>query len=177
MVMDMLEHEVLVAGSSLATRSQQDLVSIGEGLTHVLEKSFLVKKMEISFAALPDFVTDDAGAITTAIQYLLLRTTSRDSTIDAVSEQLDARIGDREAHQGIIWMRIFDILTHLVDDADNVSTFGKSASFSTTKTFSKGFRLDKEEDYRWSVFNPHTTTVNIVSFYSIRVRYWGVFLP
>ncbi len=175
MPMDMLEHESVGAQSSIASRGTSTIITLGDdGTNEELTKSFLIKRMEIQFSALADFIIDDASGLATAVLYLVLNKTSVANAIDTVAEQLDARMEDRSAHQQIIWLRPFIVRTHLVDDADNVTFTGLDAVFSTSKSFSKGFRLDKDETYVWSIFNPGSGSSDNIAVIHLRCRYWGI---
>lgn len=176
MAMDMLEHETVSTISSIAARGTQSLITLGDdGTNEELTKSFLIKRMEIQFVALANFETDDASAtIGTGSYMLVLNKTSVANAVDTVAEQLDARMTDRDAHQQIIWTRLFLVRTHVIDDGDNVTFPGLEAQFNTSKSFSKGFRLDKDETYVWQLFNPSSASADKIAATVLRIRYWGV---
>ncbi len=142
MAMDMLEHEDYQTVSALASRATSQIISLGaDGTNAELMKSFLVKRMEIEFTALADFTTDDAAGNGNVAYGLIFHRNSVDNTVDSVAEQLDARFEDINAHQAIIWSRPFLISPTMIDDADNTTLNGRDASFKTSKSFSRGFRL------------------------------------
>ncbi len=172
----MLEHESFGSQSSIASRGSSTIISLGDdGTNEELTSSFLLKRMEISFAGLAGIITDDLPAnVQTGLYYLILHKTSVNNAVDTIAEQFDARATDRDAHQQIIWVRQFVVRTHITDDADNVSFTGLDAVFNTSKSFSKGFRLDKDETYVWAVFNPSAIALTAMGSVSLRVRYWGV---
>ena len=133
--------------------------------------------MEIDFSALADISVDDASGVFGNFLYsLMFISQDRSGDIDTPAEMLDSRFDDRQAHQGVIWGRNYIIQPALVDDADNVTHLGQSANFKTSKSFSKGFRLDKDEDYAWEIFNPTGISEDVVAFIHLRVRYWGVYV-
>ncbi len=175
MAMDMLEHEGFTTQSSISSRGSSAIITMGDDGTNAeLSKSFLLKRMEIQFFAIANTVTDDASSTGTNGYLLIYGKTSVDNTVDTPAEQFDARLEDRGAHQSIIWVRPFMVRTHVVDDADQVLTLGYDPNFSTSKSFSKGFRLDKDENYQWSIFNPGTASADSIAVKWLRVRYWGV---
>ncbi len=176
MPMDLLEHEAFTAGSSIATRASQVLTTIGAGGSHELPKSFLIKRMEIEYVCTPDVITDDAALGALVPMMLALHKNSVAATVDTVAEQLDARIDDIMAHQQIIWRRKFIFNPSLIDDGDNITQLNPGVAFKTSKSFSKGFRLDKDELYRWVIFNPLSGSSNLVAFHWLTVRYWGVYI-
>ncbi len=178
MAMDMLEHENYRTDSSIAARGTNAYLTLGDdGTNSELSKSFLLKRMEINFTALADFIGDDATGSGTAAYVLGFHRTSVDNTVDTFAEQLDARLEDRLAHQAIIWYRNFNISTHLIDDADNSARAGIDVVINTSKSFSRGFRLDKDETYQWVLFNPSgIAAADIIAESGLRVRYWGVFI-
>ncbi len=175
MAMDMLEHETYGAASSIATRGTATLLTFGDdGTNEELTTSFLCKRMEIDFIALADLISDDATGNGNASYCLGLHKTSVANSIDTFAEQLDARMTDRDAHQQIIWRRYFSIFTYLIDDADNSAGNGNDVVFKTSKSFSKGFRFDKDETYQWVLFNPTSASIDIIAERGLMVRYWGV---
>ncbi len=177
MAMDMLEHEDFQAVSSLASRGTSQIISLAaDGTNAEITKSFLIKRMEIEFFALADTHVDDASGTGVFPYVLMLHRNSVDNTVDSVAEQLDARLEDINAHQAIIWSRAFLIKPHIADDGDNVSDTGLDSNFKTSKSFSKGFRMDKDETYAWVVFNPGTAANDAIAVRWLRVRYWGVYI-
>ncbi len=176
MAMDMLEHETVQSGSSIATRGSSQIININKGGNSELTKSFLLKRMEIEFTALPQQVTNDAIAGAIGLYTLMFISQDRGGEIDTPAEMLDARLDDRIAHQGIIWRRNFVLQPVLVDDADNVTQIGQVANFKTSKSFRKGFRLDKDEDYAWEIFNPAGASQDQILTHFLTVRYWGVYV-
>ncbi len=178
MAMDMLEHEQFVSNSSIAARGSSTFLTLGDdGTTEELEQSFLVKRMEIQFTAIPRIVTDDASSVMGTFAYALVFTkTSVDNDFDTIAEQLDSRMTDLVAHQALIWYRPYTVTVGLIDDADNIVHIGVPAVFSTSKSFSKGFRIDKDETYLWATFNPASSSQDALNNTGLRVRYWGVYI-
>ncbi len=169
MAMDMLEFEVFVAGASIASRLSQVLETITEGLE--LPSSFLVKRMEISFVALPHVAQTDGS---TGILYLIFVNKTRAGAVNTIAEMLDARGDDIHGHQGIIWLKMGYVSEDFIDAANGLSTGQHPWVLNTSKSFPKGFRLDKDEEYTWEVFNPSTGALDLVGSYALRTRYWGV---
>ncbi len=175
MAMDMLEHESFGTQSSIASRGTSTIITLGDdGTNEELTKSFLIKRMEINFSALAKIITDDAASFGSAIYALVLTKTSVANAVDTIAEQLDARATDRDAHQQIIWFRYFNMVNWLRDDADNVTSPSGDTLFNTSKSFSKGFRLDKDETYVWAIFNPDSGASDQIAQIALRVRYWGI---
>ncbi len=172
----MLEDETFSAASSIAARGQDSLQTIGEGQTNELTKSFLVKRIEIDFMAVPDLQTNDATAAVHAPYGLYLIKTSGPASIDTVTEMLGARFDDIVGHQNIIWRRTFMVNPSIIDDADNVIDLASAQGFKTSKSFSKGFRLDKDDVYQWVIFNPTAVALDIVATWWLQTRYWGVYV-
>ncbi len=172
----MLEHEKFAAASAIASRGFAQIDSIGVGELNELNKSFLLKRMEIDFMSIPDLQTNDATASIHAPLMLVMFRSSGAAAIDTVAESLDARFDDIQAHQTIIWRRKFLENPSIIDDADNVIDLSKANTFKTSKSFSKGFRLDKDEVYLWGIFNPTTVSLDITASRWLTVRYWGVYL-
>ncbi len=177
MPMDMMEFEITSAESSIASRGTAAQFSHGNSGTSAEQpRSFLCKRMEIEFAAVADLIADDASGSGTIVNVLTLASRERTGTLDTIAEFFDARFDDRTAHQGVIWSRPYIIRPTLVDDADNVAFSGVDAVFKTSKSFSKGFRFDKDEKYEWAIFNPLATATDFTSTVYLHVRYWGVYL-
>ncbi len=176
MAMDMLEHENFNTQSSIATRGVSVITSILKTGNHELVKSFLIKRFEVDFSALANLLSDDAAGAGTNLYVLALFSSDRAAAIDTVSEMLLRPIDDRQGHQGIIWMRPYIINPALSDDADQIAHVGRSAQFKTSKSFRKGFRLDKDEAYSWAIFNPTGGSQDAVAAVWLRVRYWGVYV-
>lgn len=171
----MLEHETYGAVSSIAARGTSTILTFGDdGTNEELTQSFLCKRMEIDFIALADLISDDASGNGNASYCLGLHKTSVANAVDTFAEQLDARFEDITAHQNIIWRRYFSIFTHLIDDADNSASISRDVAFKTSKSFSKGFRFDKDETYQWVLFNPTAAAIDIIAERGLMVRYWGV---
>ncbi len=176
MAMDMLEHEALTVGAEITARNTEKLFGLGPNEGHELTKSFLLKKMEIDFACL-GALEISIGDMLAAIYMLVFdNTSSKSAPIDTPAESFDARIDDRQAHQGIIWGRDFIMSEGLLDTTNGVGAHGTNFQMKTTKTFPKGFRLDKDEIYEWKIFNPHVIALNIHRFVHLRVRYWGIYI-
>ncbi len=176
-MVDMLEHEGVVGIGALASRADAAVAIIGRGETQEVERSFLIKKMEIEFTLQPARTPDDANVDTDLISFLIFRKTTGADAIDTTAEAFDARIDDKEAHQRVIWSRNFLYREILLDDTDNISQWGQNIVWKTSKTFPKGYPMDKDETYAWSVFNAdNANTYSNGAFAHLRVRYWGVYL-
>ncbi len=177
MAMDMLEHESVGSVSSIAGRGTSTIISLGDdGTNEELTKSFLIKRMEIDYFGAAGIQTDDATGPVTAPYYLMFHKTSVANDIDTIAEQLNARMEDKNAHQQIIWRRQYFCRNHVIDDADNTNYTGSDVVFKTSKSFSKGFRLDKDETYVWVIFNPSSVAVTAQVTVSFTCRYWGVYI-
>ncbi len=175
MAMDMLEHETYGSQGSIASRGTSTILTFGDdGTNEELTTSFLCKRMEIDFVVLNNFVSDDATGLANGTYILGLHKTSVANAVDTFAEQLDARSTDRDAHQNIIWRRYFTVLTHLNDDGDNTASLSQDTSFKTSKSFTKGFRFDKDETYQWVIFNPTSAAEDLIAEKGLMVRYWGV---
>ncbi len=172
----MLEHEQYSAISSIASRGQSSLTTVGRTGAHEISKSFLLKRMEIDFIALPDLITDDASATANAPYILCFSNQNNAAQVDTPAEMFDVRLEDKLGHQNMICTRPFVIQPHLIDDADNTSHLGETTIFKTSKSFSKGFRLDKDALYTWSIFNPTGVSLDVIQDAWLKVRYWGVYL-
>ncbi len=175
MPMDMLEHENFASQSSISSRGSSAILTLGDdGTNSELAQSFLVKRMEIDFAALSNTELNDANAAPSEIYVLVFHKISVDNAVDTVAEQFDARLEDRQAHWSIIWTRPFIQRERLADDADQVFSESLEPAFKTSKSFSKGFRLDKDETYQWALFNPGASAIDSMAAKWLKVRYWGV---
>ncbi len=178
MVMDMIEHET--TGSSnlaLATRAEKDVLTIGTG-ADILNRTFLIKKMEIEYSLTVPFVTDVA-TVQTQLGFLALQMTSAGSNADTIAESFDATLEDKSVHDSVIWSRNFIWYPHLLDTTGNdlVAFNPNTISFKTSKSFPKGYPLDKDEVYTWKVFNQSGSISWLTgSTNNLRVRYWGVYL-
>ncbi len=171
----MLEHETAnIAPGGLAARAQSDIFTIGT-TTKILNRTFLIKKMEIEFSFLPAAVTDDAGVLAAQGGMLCFQDISSGTDTDTVAEALDADLEDQAKHQSLIWTRNFVFNYNLIDDADNIVTLPTLITWKTSKSFPKGFPLDKSKSYKWTIFN-QTATWLTGSLANLRVRYFGVYL-
>ena len=176
MPMDMIEHEVAnVAVGALASRVHVDIQTIGTS-AGILNRTFLIKKMEIEFCYLPSFVLDDASTLQSNVGYLILQDESSGSNTDQPAEAFDAQLEDKAVHESVIWSRIFVFVNPLQDDTDNISFPATNVIFKTSKSFPKGFPLDKTKTYQWKIFNPTTLAYIDGGLAYLRVRYWGVYL-
>ncbi len=176
MAMDMLENETSFSSvGALASRADFDLQTIGGSGTNVLNRSFLLKKMEIEFALLLAQTLDDASLVQN-LGYLVLQDESAGSDADTTAESFDAVLEDKAKHNTVIWTRLFHFVHPLNDDADNILHPGVTPVFKTSKSFPKGFPLDKDNSYQWKLFNPTSTPWTTGNLAFLRVRYWGVFL-
>ncbi len=176
MAMNLLEHEGdNIAGGALAARGTATLFTLGT-TSNLISRSFLCKKMEIEFTLLPPSETD-VSTWNSFKGELVLQNVSVNTGYDTPAEAFDARIDDEEAHRSIIWTRNFQWTETLVDTTTEILTEYHPVSFKTSKSFSKGFPFDKDEQYRWTVFNPDASnawaTGTDIYF---KVRYWGVWL-
>ncbi len=177
MAMDMIEHED-PAGTpgALAARAEADIFQFGTG-TNILNRSFLIKKMEIEFQLLSPIVSD-ISQVSTFAGYLIFQKESGSTDGDTVAEAFDAGLEDDEIHRRIIWSRQFNWSPNWVDVSGNdLADMGQDISWKTSKSFTKGMPLDKLEDYRWKTFNSSPSVAWLTgSITSLRVRYFGVYL-
>ncbi len=178
MAMDMLEHEHNQHNAgALASRTSSTIMSIGSG-TEILDRTFLVKRMEIEFMITPWPDVTIAALDTPRKGYLVFINTSRRTDADTVAESFDAPLTNKEMHQGLIWSRPFVLVTELVDDTENVVDRPQNPStvFKTSKSFSKGFPLDKDETYAWQLFNAGGNAWASGSDAYLHIRYWGIYV-
>lgn len=175
----MLEHEGTGQPGTIATRTDADLMQIGSeaiASTVRLNRSFLLKKMEIEFCREPDSITAEAsyfgGGYT---EYLVFQCDSAGSDVDTVAECYDASLEDKAKHDPIIWTRIYNWTSTLADTTNHTFVAGRIACFKTQKSFPKGYPLDKDHTYQWKIFNATAYTSPDAKWY-LRVRYWGVYL-
>ncbi len=176
MTMGMLEHEKEdIALGALASRSQVTLISIGVGATvSELSRSFLVKRMEIEYTIVPSLATDDGTVTGSRPFYIVFMKVSSGSHQDTVAECFDATLENSEIHKQVIWTRPGILQPDLVDDTDNVALRRDPDVVKTSKSFSKGYPLDKDETYRWVLFNSGGSAFTTGAFLGLRIRYWGV---
>ncbi len=175
MAMDMLEHEdANISPGGLAARAQSDIFTIGT-TTKILNRTFLIKKMEIEFSFIPAAVTDDAGVLAAQAGMLCFQDISSGTDTDTVAEALDANLENTAVHQTLIWTRNFAFNYNVIDDADNIVDLVPITVWKTSKSFPKGFPLDKDKQYKWSLFN-QTGTWLTGNLANLHVRYFGVYL-
>ncbi len=172
----MLEFEVNdITPGALASRTSSDFFAIGT-TTKILNRTFLFKKMEINFSLLPSIITDDATTSTYGAGYLVLQNTTAGTDSDTVAESFDAELENTQVHNTVIWAKIFSFNYGLRDDADQISYPPGLVNMNTSKSFSKGFPLDKDETYTWRVFNNTAGTWVTGNIIHCRVRMFGVYL-
>ncbi len=177
MVMDILEHETAeTAVGTLATRADLDLFTINDGAQQVLNRSFLIKRMEVNFVFLPPVNTDDATTPGSFAGYLALQDESSGTADDTVAEAFNAPIDADHKHNTIIWAKTFFAFSGYIDDTDNVTLRPTAAVMNTSKSFPKGFPLDKLKTYQWKVFNPSGSNWATGALVNLRVKYFGVYL-
>ncbi len=173
--MDMLEFEVQSAPGALGARAESNQITIGT-TTEILNRTFLIKKMEIQFSMIP-WSDTDISAIVTGFGYLYFYQSTGATDRDTLVEILDARLDDSEIKRQLIWLRNFVIHPFVLDSINNAVEQGTMISWSTSKSFPKGYPLDKDEQYKIGVFNPSTSVAWVSgSVIIIRVRFWGIYL-
>ncbi len=177
MAMDMIEHETpSTTPGTLSSRGAADIFTIGTG-TAILNRSFLVKRMEIEFILEPPVDTSIDDGLGLQSGYLLLQKTSAGSDSDTPAEAFDALLENKAVHETVVWSRPFGFWNTLIDVSGNdLVELAQPVVFKTSKSFPKGYPLDKDEIYIWRLFNSGATSwlTGVVS--QLRVRYWGVFL-
>ncbi len=178
MGMDMIEDEVNDHSiGALAARSDSTLMSIGAGGVTELNRTFLVKRMEINFMHAAAVATDDAAWPGTYMGMLCFQKTSGGSDFDTSAEMFDAVLENKAGHELMIWSRYLIGTPSLLDDADQISLMGLHTAWKTSKSFPKGYPLDKHDTYAWRFFNPSASVaIPTGSLTFLNVRYWGVFL-
>ncbi len=172
----LLEHETgSDAVGALASRSPVNILELGlaQGADE-LSQSYLLKKMEVNFTFRVFADTLISALDTTRVGALVFAKLSQSTDFDTVVEMLDAGIENAEAHRNLIWMRSFVITPDLVDDTENVVERGNHFEWNFSKSFPKGYPLDKDEHYQWQIINLGTNAFQTGSFSSLRVRYWVV---
>jgi len=122
----------------------------------------------------PPTVTTIGGMSTAELFYLVFRKTTGGSDIDTTAEAFDADVEDDSKHKVVIWSRPGVARPLLLDDTENVVDQPPIVVWKTSKSFPKGYPLDKDEDYTWSVFNAAGSTFVTGYLAFLRVRYWGV---
>ncbi len=175
--MPMLEHEnAAVTMGALAARGEVDIASFGSG-TQILNRTFLIKKMEIEFFISPPADGDVSAIPIPAVGNLVLMKTSGGTNADTVAECYDSAVEDQKVHENVIWTRNFIWVPTILDITGNdlVAYSSIYALFKTSKSFPKGYPLDKDETYVWKVFNQDPANAWVTgSFAYLRVRYFGV---
>ncbi len=175
MPMDLIEHEVAnLSVGGITGRGHTDIHTIGTGAAK-LNKTFLIKKMEIEFSFFPPAVSNDAGVLASQPAYLILQDESSGTDADTTAESFDAALENKAVHETVIWSRNFPVQYGVIDDADNIVWLPAMVNFKTSKSFPKGFPLSKEKTYQWKMFNAGAVLLT-GGFLSLRVRYWGVYL-
>ncbi len=182
MSMPMLEHETQGTGlSGLTARNEVQIVAVD------LDRTFLIKKMEVEFSVDPglNLIADDASAAQFSIDQGLLVFFHEAGVATDAENALDASLEDAEKHNDIIWSNPFNMSpgSFLTDDADNVtsSQLAKDVIFKRTKSFPKGYPLDRSDSYSWKVINlsesaAFNAPATLVPNHFLRVRYWGVWI-
>ncbi len=173
-MVDMMEHESVTNIDATPTRASTTLQAITTN-----DRTFLVKKMEITVSLAPG---GDSGASTPQFtgtpMYLLFF--HNDGITANPAEAFDAHLMDKERHNDIIWMMPFIHKPAEVDDAGGWTAEGFQFNATRTKSFPKGYPMDKNDSYTWYVFNPTAGTSPdpsaIGSQFALRVRYWGVYI-
>lgn len=176
----MIEHEEYKdTDGTIASRTALTLHTVS------IHRSFLVKRMEIEFTAIPNaYESNDAqylpyrsaGAASGDFQVLGLAFWDQTGGVSLATNILDQGAEDAIEHKRLIWMRHVVTGMGLSDDTDNVVMPPVWATMKTQKTFAKGFPLDKDNTYLWTLFNPMGHTSNHGVAWWLRVRYWGVYL-
>ena len=174
--MDMLEHEdAQTALGAIASRSNLNVFTIGQGAV-VLPRSFLVKRMEIQYVIQPHAETAISGIDTDRILLVNLTNTSAGTDRDSLDEVLGASLDDPAKHKLMVWSRMHLYRPIVVSDAEDEVVFPQPIEVKTSKSFPKGFPLDKDEVYTWRVSNLGGNAISTGAFISLMVRYWGVWL-
>lgn len=182
MSMPILEHEN--EGSvfdGLATRDEVTLISVSP------DRSFLIKKMEIEFMVMPgeDADTETSAFTSFAPDVGLLVLYHDDGTSSDAEASLDATLQDTESHNDIIWSQPFQYQVRYIylDDTSGTGAViqGIPVVLKRTKSFPKGYPLDKDDTYSWRAVNVKETAAfsnptGINTRHFLRVRYFGVYL-
>ncbi len=175
MPVDMIEQENQGTSlDSLGARAEVVIATIGD-----LDRTFLIKRMEIEFIANGGVDVVGSQAFATGNALLVFY---HDSGVSADAEAaLDAGLTDKESHNDIIWSRPFLISPKNLDDAGGWFLPGIDTVFKTSKSFPKGYPLDKDDTYQWKVLNlseslAFPNPVAEGSTIMIRTRFWGVYL-
>ncbi len=170
----MLEHEVNTAGADgLTTRNTTSIQSV------TVDRSFLIKKMEITL-----LFTSGGDSGTTTPQFtghpMKVVFFHSDGVATSAANAYDAAIQFPESHNDVIYEIPFIFKPAEVDDAGGWAVQGIHTAISRTKTFPKGYPMDKDDTYSWVLFNPSASTAPdptaVNSNCNLRVRYWGVYL-
>ncbi len=175
--MGLIEHEAAELGlGALAARTSAAATNIGKGESQELERTFLVKRMEINGVILPHAETAISGVDTDRVISLGFYKTSGGADSNTPAEVLDAALDDDKIHRKLIWMRMFNYRPFIISDAEDEVEFPPNIEFNTTKSFTKGYPLDKDEIYSWQVFNHSSNALSSGALLTFRVRYWGVYI-
>ncbi len=173
-MVDMLEHESNTSIDAIAARASSSLESFS------LDRTFLIKKMEVtvilapglSSAATPSIHDPQMGKV------VFFHSSGLESTI---ATAYDESIQNPESHNDIIWEVPFVFQPGTVDTDGGFAWPGQGVAMTRTKSFRKGYPLDKSDTYSWNAFNPSSANAfpnptSINSELNIRVRYWGAYL-
>ncbi len=175
MTMPMLEHESNTSIDGIASRASTSLQSIST----TLDRTFLIKKMEVSVLLDPGLESAASpGAFAVQIgKVVFFHSTGVESTI---ATAYDETLMNQESHNDIIWEIPFVFQPITFDSTSETYGDGQGVAMTRTKSFPKGYPLDKSDTYTWNAFNPSSTTYHDPSSrnseLNLRVRYWGVYL-
>ncbi len=173
MGIDMIEHETQNTGmDGLAARAELTLVTVN------LDRTFLVKRMEIGVGIHGGVEVVGAGVGVGLGELVFFHDDGLAADAEAA---LNATDQDKETHNDIIWARHFNWAPDDIDDASGWALRGIHQSFKTSKSFPKGYPMDKNDTYTWRVINVHPSAAmpNPAAENSqivLHVRYWGVYL-
>ncbi len=175
--MDVLEFEVPgSAPGALVTRTDHTIFAFGAGGATELKRTFLIKKMEIEFTLCTPVTTDLATLDTCRPSYLVFQKTSGRTDSDTVAEAFDSNFqGDDDKHLTVIWSMPFLFQEGIVDSTSDVVMI-TDISRKTSKSFPKGYPLDKDEVYTWKIFNASGVNWSTGGSIDLRVRKWGVYI-
>ncbi len=176
-MVDMIEHESSVSLDSIATRATGSLQVLTGGTD--FDRTFLIKKMEVELTVYPgiDFAAAPTFAAPVPGKLVFFHSGGIASSI---ADAFDAALTDKERSNDVIWTLPF-VWQPMVHDTDAVGDIipGQGVALARTKSFPKGYPMDKDEVYSWTVFNPGSFAFPNPDSNSeciLRVRYWGVYL-
>ncbi len=174
-MVDMLESETGTNLTALAVRGTLDIEA-----AFAPDRTFLIKKMEINFQCTGGLETSTTPGQVSELQAYLVFFHDSGAAGGSIAAALNAGLQDKELHNDIIWMMPFLVRPQIVDTDAAWALAGLGFAAMRTKSFPKGYPLDKDETYVWGLFNPRSSAwflpLSTAPNAQLRIRYWGVYL-